>query len=437
MEVNIVKSGPCERTLKVTVSVEKVNSEFTQVYRGLQQQTSFPGFRRGKVPVPVIKKRLSNTATRKVLENLLTAGYKLALEKSEFQPIGNPQLLTDSRPQEGTNLSFDLRVEVLPEINLGKYKGLRVEQKVSRPTEGDIEKELELLRQRHAWLVDTITGAVRENDFLTIDYEVFSAPHREPVPGAGQENKKLKGLSGKDKIITIDKNSFFGLAGQLIGMKLNELKEIPFTFPDNISEEGLRGQKVLFKVKVKQIKEKKIPEINDEFARELNQPTIDQLKEKIRAQLQEGLEAESKQQLQTTLLKEIIKNSPFPVPESLVKQELDWLVKRQQEYLINQGQQPERIGLTEEVLRQRLREKAEFQVKVEMVVRQIAKEENIEVSEEEINSYIQTSLAKVQREDLKKDLGEYYTRSRNSLKENLLREKTLDFLIKNSRIKHK
>lgn len=429
MEVNIVKSGPCERTLKVTVPVEKVNAEFTQVYRGLQQQTSFPGFRRGKVPVPVIKKRLSNTATRKVLENLLTAGYKLALEKSEFQPIGNPQLLTDSRPQEGTNLSFDLRVEVLPEINLGRYKGLRVEQKVSRPTAGDIEKELELLRQRHAWLVDTTTGAVRENDFVTIDYEVF--------PASGQENKKLKGLSGKDKVITIDKNSFFGLAGQLVGMKLNELREIPFTFPDNISSNALRGQKVLFKVKVKQIKEKKLPELNDEFARELNQQTVDQLKEKIRAQLQEGLEAESKQQLQTTLLKEIIKNSPFPVPESLVKQELDWLVKREQEYLIKRGQQPERIGLTEEVLRQRLREKAEFQVKVEMVVRQIAKEENIEVSEEEINSYIQTSLAKVQREDLKKDLGEYYTRSRNSLKENLLREKTLDFLIKNSRIKHK
>ncbi|HZG60725.1 MAG TPA: trigger factor [Anoxybacillus sp.] len=412
--------------LTVEVDAEKVNEGLDAAFKKVVKKINVPGFRKGKVPRALFEKRFGvEVLYQDALDILLPEAYAKAVEETGIEPVDRPEIDIEQM-EKGKSLIFTAKVTVKPEVKLGEYKGLEVEKVDTTVTDEDVENELKRLQERHAELVVKEGGKIENGDTAVIDFEGF-------VNGEAFEGGK-----GENYSLEIGSGTFIpGFEEQLVGLEAGAETEIEVTFPEEYHAKELAGKPATFKIKVHEIKTKQLPALDDEFAKDVDEEveTLDELKAKIKQRLEEAKKNEAETTLRNTVVEKAAENAEIDIPEVMIKNETDRMLREFEQRLQMQGLNLELYyqfsGQDEAALREQMKEDAEKRVRVSLTLEAIAKAENIEVTEEDVNKELEemSKMYGIEVENLKNMLG-----SLEGIKEDLKLRKAIDFLVENSKV---
>ncbi len=426
MEVNKQELEGNMVELKVEVEEERVNEALNQAYKKVVKDVNVPGFRKGKVPRKVLEARFGKEILHKdALDFLIPRAYREAVDEAGIEPIAQPDI-NDYYIAENEPATFTAEVEVKPEVKLGEYKKLGIKRDETEVSEEDIEERLEQSREQHSQLISSDKELVEEGDYLIIDYE--GKIDGEIFPGGSAEEFSLEIGSG----------TFIpGFEEQLVGKKVGEETEITVTFPEDYNAEDLAGQEAVFTVNIKEIKEKEIPELNDDFAKEAGDfETLEELKDDIKKKIQEQKEKQAENKFKNDIVEKAVENTEVEVPDTLINNELDQMYQNLSYSLMQQGLEVDKyfeyMGIDEKEWREKNREQAAKMAKNNLILEAIAKEEGIEISEEELDNKVK-EIAEENDQDVKQVKAILQMQGQlASMKEGLRVEKTLDYLVENN-----
>ena len=412
--------------LSIEIEAEKVDNAIDLAYRKLVKEAHIPGFRKGKAPRRILERHLGKEPIfQEALDIILPDAYTKAIEDTKIEPIDRPEVQVEQF-EEGSPLKLKINVEVKPEVKLGDYKGIHVEKPVVEVAEEERDEYLEKLRERHARIVVVTEGAVEEGDTAVIDFKGYI--DGQTFAGGIADNFPLE--IGSKTLIE-------GFEDQLIGAEVGESKDVNVTFPEDYREEDLAGKDAVFKVDIKEIKRKELLPLDDEFAKDISDfDTLEELKEDIENMLKERKEKEAREKIRSEVIGKVVENAKVDVPDSLVDRRLDAHLRRLSDKLKEQNFSLEEYcnanNTTEEQIRKEYREQAEESVKTDLVLEEIAAEESIEITEDEILEEVQ-NLA--ERLDETQDNLQKTLQSKDNLEAlsyGILMDKTVKFLIDNS-----
>lgn len=414
-----------EGVLTVEVDVDTFNNALDEAFKKVVKKVNVPGFRKGKMPRPMFEKRFGvESLYQDALDILLPESYAKAVEEAGIEPVDRPEIDIETIEQ-GQPVVFTAKVTVKPEVKLGEYKGLEVERLEATVTDEEVEAELKSLQERQAELVVKEEGTVENGDTVVMDFEGFV--NNEAFEGGKAENYSLEIGSG----------SFIpGFEEQLVGLESGAEKDVEVTFPEEYHAEDLAGKPAVFKVKIHEIKGKELPELDDEFAKDVDEEveTLDALKAKTKERLETAKKQDAENHLKDTLIEKATENAEVDVPEAMVNTELDRMLQEFEQRLQMQGMNLELYfqfsGQDEEALRGQMKEDAAKRVKMNLTLEAIVKAENIEVTEEEVNSELENmaTMYNMTVDQIKQALG-----NAEGLKEDLKIRKAIDFLVENSK----
>ncbi|MRX74218.1 trigger factor [Bacillus lacus] len=425
MSVKWEKQEGNEGVLTVEVEAEQFDNALDRAFKKVVQQVSIPGFRKGKVPRSLFEKRFGvESLYQDAMDIILPEVYPQAIEEAGIDPIDRPEIDVE-QIEKGKNLIFTAKVTVKPEVKLGEYKGLEVEKEDAAVSEEEVENELKTLQERHAELVVKEEGTVAEGDTVVLDFDGYV--DGEAFEGGQAENYSLEVGSG----------SFIpGFEEQLTGLETGAEKDVEVTFPEEYHAENLAGKPAVFKVKIHEIKTKELPALDDEFAKDADEEveTLEELKAKTKARLEESKKSEVENKLRDSLVDQASDNAEVDIPEVLIDNEVNRMMGEFEQRLQMQGMNLELYfqfsGQDEEALKAQMQEDAAKRVKYNLTLEAIAKAENLEVSdsdvEEELNKMAE--MYNMPIENIKQALG-----SVDGLKEDLKIRKAIDFLVENSK----
>ena len=370
--------------LTASVEGESWKSAQKKAFNKLAKKVNLPGFRPGTAPAALVKKQISTQnilmeAIDEVAGDALSAGIK----EHDLWVVSRPSLDVESIDED--KVTFKFTISVKPEVKLGTYKGLDIKKDEVKVEDADVNAEVERLQERFADLVVKEDGKVENGDTAVIDFEGF----KDDVP--------FEGGKGDNYPLVIGSGTFIpGFEEQVLGMKLEETKEINVTFPEEYQAAELAGQPVVFKVTVHEIKEKVLPEINDDLIKQAKiegVETLEAYKEYSRKNLEEGKTREADQKFENDILTAITDASEVEIPDVMVEEETDNLMRDFAQRLQGQGFSVEQFmqitGNTEEAIRKEMATDAFNKVKVRLVLEAIAAEEKLEISEKDIEDELQ------------------------------------------------
>ncbi|HLR52829.1 MAG TPA: trigger factor, partial [Candidatus Avamphibacillus sp.] len=385
-----------------------------------------PGFRKGKVPRKIFEHRFGvESLYQDAVDIVLPDAYMKGVEETNIEPIDQPEIDIE-QIERGKALIFTANVEVKPEVTLGEYKGLEVEEQDVTVTDEDVDHELEHQREHHAELVVKEDGEVEEEDTVVIDFEGFT------------DGEAFEGGKGENHSLEIGSGQFIpGFEEQLIGKKSGDETEVELTFPEDYHAEELAGKEAVFKVQIHEIKEKELPELDDEFAKDLDEEveTLDELKKKKKEELETQKKQEAENEKRETLIEKASENAEVEIPDVMVETELDQMVNEFEQRLQMQGMTLEMYsqfsGQDKDDLKDQMRDDAKKRVKTNLTLEAIIKEEGLEVSEEDVNAELEnmSSMYNVEVEQLKQMLGG----NTNMIEQDLKFKKAIDFLVEHSK----
>lgn len=409
--------------LQVEVEVEKVKDALDLAFKKVVKNINVPGFRKGKVPRQIFESRFGvEVLYNDALDIILPTAFADAVKETGISPVDRPNIEIDQFEKDKP-LLFKATVIVKPEVELGEYKGIEVTKKDFTVKDEEIDKELEQLQNRHAEIVIVEEGTVEQGNVAVIDFEGF-------LDGVAFEGGK-----GTMYSLEIGSGSFIpGFEEQIIGMSKDEEKEIIVKFPEDYNNKDLAGKETTFKIKLHEIKRKQIPELNDEFAKDVDFETLEELKEDIRQKLEKKAEQEKDNYYKEEVIKKVTDNATLDIPEVMVANEIEKMIKDFDQQLIYQGMNLELylqyVGMNEDSLKEQFRNDATTRVKSDLVIEAIGKEEKIEVSEEEVEVEIKriSELYNRDIEEIRKILCSN-DEGIERVKADIKFKKTIDFLI--------
>lgn len=384
--------------IKVTFDKKEWAEAQDAALKRLATRVKLDGFRPGKAPVAMIKARLGKQAIYdEATDQILQKRYADIMKKAEVAPIAQPTLNIDS--VDNDNLKITILCPVKPEVELGEYKGLEVKKGRVTVAKKDIEAQVENYRHQFAELTTKENGEVAKGDTVVMDFEGFI--DGEAFEGGKAENHSLEIGSG----------SFIpGFEEQVVGMKVGEEKEIHVTFPEEYQSAELAGQEAVFKVKVHEIKTKVLPDIDDELAKDVNIDgieTLADLETYTKEQIKNKKQTEVESKFSDDIFNAVIENTPLEVPEAMIETETQTMLREVEQNLSQQGLNMELFqqltGKTMEDMKAEMSEQAEKRVKFNLILAEIAKAENIEISDEEVDDEI-------------KEIATYYGREFDEVK---------------------
>jgi len=370
--------------VEAEVAPEEVERRIEQAARELGRQLRIPGFRKGKVPAPVVIRRLGRDyVLDEALRKSLGAWYVDAIDESGITPVGEPDLNLGDLPPEGEPLSFSIEIGVRPPAKLGEYKGLEVGRREPEPDQAAIDQEIERLRDRMATL-ETVERAAENGDHVVIDY--VGELDGEPFAG-GEARDQLLEL-GSGRLIP-------GFEEQLVGTSAGDERVVEVTFPEEYVEH-LAGKQAAFQVKVTEVKAKRLPELDDDFASEAGGfDTLQELRDDIGERLKEVEEHNIEHEFERAVVDAAVAEAEIEVPSQLVHARAHEMVEDTMNALERQGISKEaylRItGRDEEALAHEAEPEAEQQLRREAVIAAVVAAEGIEPSDEELLSSLESS----------------------------------------------
>ncbi|MCR5789399.1 MAG: trigger factor [Lachnospiraceae bacterium] len=409
--------------LTIEMSAEELEKALDTSYHKNRKHINIPGFRKGKAPRVMIERMYGpeifyNDAADELINNgLMTEMY------------GNEELKVVSRPEvevvqieKGKPFIFTAVVALKPEIELGKYKGVKIEKVDAEVKDEDIDSEIEKERERNARSISVEDRPVKDGDITVIDFEGFV--DGEPFEGGSAENYSL----------TIGSGSFIpGFEDQLIGAALNEEKEINVTFPEDYSAEHLAGKDAMFRVTVREIKEKELPELDDEFASEVSEfDTMEEYIASLRESLKERKEKEARAEKENRLLEAIVKDSKMDIPDAMVDEQANRMMEEYAGRLSGQGLTLDQYfmftGLNKEKFIEQTRPSARRRIETSLVLEEVIKQEGFTVSDEDYENELKRMATEYDMEldRFKEMLDE---NSRAPIEEDIKLQKAIDLII--------
>ena len=410
-------------TLKIEISPEEYSAAVKKAYNKNKKRFSIQGFRKGKVPKKIIEAHYGKGVfTEDAIEIVFPNAYKQALIDTAITPVTHPDLEQIEKISEEEGATFIVKVGVKPEIVLGDYEGAEIESMEPVISEEEIMAELEKTQEQNARLVTLEEGEVKDGSTVTIDYEGFL--NGEPFIG-GKDT---------DYDLIIGSGSFIpGFEEQLIGSKSDEDIDINITFPEEYHDENLKGKDVVFKVKIKGIREKELPKIDDEFAKDSSE--FDTLAE-MKADIEKALENSKKEQLKGAAEKKVvdyaIDNAKFDVPALMIEEEVSRNLENFEQQMSQQGLSLEDYfkytNTKLEDFRNNQKKEAERNIRIELVLAQISEIKNIEVSEEELDQEIK-NFANAYGKDFEEYKSSLQERMIEYIEANVKRRKTVEMML--------
>jgi len=415
-----------EVKLEFKVEAEKFDAAIQTVYKKNAKYFNIPGFRKGKAPFKMVEKTYGiQIFYEDAFNEVAGPAYEEGLKENNVEAVSKPEI-DIVQIEAGKELIFTAVVQTKPEVKLGKYKGIEIKKIEYNVSDEDVEHELGHMAEKNARIVSVEDRAVEKDDITIIDFEGF-------VDGTAFEGGK-----GENYELTIGSNTFIpGFEDQIIGMKIDEEREINVKFPEEYFSENLSGKDAMFKVKLHEIKKKELPEINDELAKDISEfDTLDELKASIRTKQEEQNKTKAKYETEDAVIEAVCKNAEVEIPSGMIETETDNMEQDISTRLSYQGMQLEQylqmMGKTKQEFRNEYKEQAEKQVKSRLVLEAVAKEADVKVSEEEISAKIKEMAANYgQKEEAVKDNPHLIKYVEDSLKS----EKTIEFLVSNAKIK--
>ena len=381
-------------TAKLTIEVpaEELDQAIMKAYNKNKGKFNIPGFRKGKVPYAMVEKMYgAGVFYEDAANDLIPGAYADAAEESELEIVARPEISV-TQIEKGKPFIFEAEVTLKPEVKLGKYKGIKVEEMDVTVTDEEIEAELDKVKEQNARLVAVDDRAVEDGDQTTIDFEGFV------------DGEAFEGGKGEDYPLTIGSHAFIDtFEEQLIGKKIGEEVEVNVTFPENYQAENLAGKPAMFKVTVKEIKVKEYPEVDDDFAQDVSEfDTLAEYKEDIKKNLEEKKEKEAKADKESKVIEAIVKDAQMDIPEKMIEAQSQQMVEEFAQNIAMQGisfeQYMQFTGTTLEQLTEQVKPQAQARVESSLVLDAVVKAENIEATDEEFNKEIADMAEKYQME---------------------------------------
>lgn len=413
--------------LEVEVDAERVAAALDKAFQKVVKKANVPGFRKGKVPRPIFEARFGvESLYQDAIDILLPEVYSEAVEQTDIFPVDRPEVDIEQF-EKGQAFKFKAKVIVKPEVKLGDYKGVEVPAANVEVSEDELNEELTRLQERHAELVVIDEEAAKQGDTVVIDFDGS-------VDGVPFEGGKAERYS-----LELGSNTFIpGFEDQVIGLATGDFKDVIVTFPENYQAEELANKEAVFKVKVHEIKRKELPALDDEFAKDVSEfDTLDEFKSDLKKQLADRKSKEAEAEREKVLVDKVGENAEVEIPEAMVQSEVQNMVRDFDNRLRAQGMNLDMFlgfsGQTVEDLKEQMKVDAEKRVRNNLVLEQIAKAENIDASEEEINKELQDMADAYKRspEEIRNILAA--NGSLGSLREDVLLRKTIQFLIANAK----
>ncbi|MES9684243.1 trigger factor [Bacillus sp. AFS001701] len=366
--------------LTVEVEASEVDKGLDAAFKKVVKTINVPGFRKGKLPRPIFEQKFGIEALyNDALDVILPEAYSKAVVEVGIEPVDRPEVDVEQM-EKGKTLIFKAKVTVKPEVKLGEYKGLEVEEMDATVTDEDVQAELTTLQERQAELVVKEDGTVENGNTAVIDFEGF-------VDGVAFEGGK-----GENYPLEIGSGSFIpGFEEALIGTKSGVETDVNVTFPEEYHSAELAGKAATFKVTVHEIKAKELPELNDEFAKDVNDEveTLEELKAKIKNDLVESKKSQAEGSLRDALVQKAAENAEIEIPDVMFESQVDRMVKDFEQRIAQQGLNLELYyqftGTKEEDLRAQMRQDAEARVRIDLTIDAIIEAEKIDATEEEMN----------------------------------------------------
>ncbi|MGN1171988.1 MAG: trigger factor [Lachnospiraceae bacterium] len=430
MSVQVEKLEKNMAKLTIEVPAEELEKAIQSAYQKNKGKISVPGFRKGKVPRQLIEKMYGKEVFYEDAANeLLPTAYEQAVEECTEEIVSSPKIEV-TQIEAGKPFIFTAEVALKPEVKLGKYKGVKVEKQDTTVTDEEITAELDKERESNARTIEVTDRAVKDGDIATIDFEGF-------VDGVAFEGGK-----GENYPLTIGSGSFIpGFEEQLIGKNKDEEVEVNVTFPEDYHAEDLKGKAALFKVTIKEIKEKEIPELDDEFASEVSEfDTLDEYKADIKAKLTEKKEKDAKNAKEEAVIDAIIADAAMEIPEAMLETQQRQIVQDFAQRLQMQGLSLEQYfqftGLDSAKMLEQVKPQAERKIKSRLVLEAIVAAENIQASDEDYEEELKRmgEVYNMEVDKVKEMLGDN-EKAIGQIKEDLAITKAVEFVVKEAKEK--
>ncbi len=416
-----------EVKLKITVEAEKFDEAIKKVYFKSAKYFNIPGFRKGKAPMQIVEKYYGKEIFFEDAFNEV-AGEALeeAVKENKLEVVSRPDIEV-TQIEKGKDLIFTAIMQTKPEAELGKYKGIEIKKIEYNVSDEDINHELGHMQEHNSRLISIEDRPVESGDIATIDFEGF-------VDGVAFEGGKAENHD-----LEIGSNTFIpGFEDQIIGMKIDEEKDINVKFPEEYFSKELAGKDATFKVKVHEIKKKELPKLDDEFAKDVSEfDTLKELKEDIKAKKEKQNEERAKYETQDAVIKAVCENIKVEIPSGMIEMEIDNMLKDIENRLSYQGLKLEQylqmMGKTQEEMRKEYEPQAIEAIKSRLALEAVIKAEKIKATDKEIEEKMKEMAKNYGKENDEEFLKNENVK--NYVKQGLESEKAINFLVENAKIK--
>ena len=427
MKVTLEKEKENLVKLDITIPAKDAADAYNAAVKTISQYVNIDGFRKGKAPRQVVERHVGTERIKQqAIEHLMPKAIQEAVKENSLDLITQPYI-TSYDFEIGKDLQVVAKAELRPEVTLGDYKGLTVEVEDSPIAQDAQEKSIQNLLNQHSTLEIVTDRPTIETDTAVIDFEGFA------------NGEKIKGGDAKNYPLDLAHSNFIpGFAEQLVGKNLNDEFEIKVTFPEQYHDEKLKGQPATFKIKINEIKERKVPELNDEFAQKVGPfKTLDELKADVQKYLDNQRERTNKTNSENAVFAKVVDAAKVEIPESMIEREVNSLKEEYKQRFAMQGINWDNIVKSqgEDELLKNLHEDAKVRIKNSLVIDKIAKSENIKLEQKDLEEKFSQLAAAygMQTKDLIQQIG------RNpevlaSISQQAMNDKVRDFLMNNNKV---
>lgn len=414
-------------TLKITVGSEAFENACKQAYNKNKGQFNIPGFRKGKATRAVIEKMYGEGIFfEDAIDIVFPEAYRNAVEELKLEVIDRPSLDIEEIGK-GKDLVMVINVQVKPEVKLGEYKGLEVKEVSAEVTEEDVEAEIKKMQEQNARMVTVEDRPVSDKDSILLNF-------CGSVDGVEFEGGKAENYS-----LVVGSNTFIpGFEEQLIGMNAGDSKDVVVTFPEDYHSEDLKGKEAVFAVEINEIKEKQLPQIDEEFVKDTTEfETLEELKSDIRTKAAESKKKSAEDAMKNEVVEKLAENIEVEIPEVMVKNEVDNMLKDFENNLRYQGMDLntyyQYTGTSKEILEDQMKEDAEKRVRISLAVDAVSKSEGVEATEEDMEAEYK-KMADIYKLEVEKIKEIFQNSQDEAIKSTIVARKTVDLLLENAKL---
>jgi len=433
MNTKIEDIDSCKKKIKFDIAFKDYQAKVQSSYLTLARQVKVPGFRPGKAPMSMLEKRFGPNVKKEVMTQLVSERLAEVIEEKGFRSVSPPKIL-EVEAEEGTDISVSASVEIVPEFKINDYSKVEIPIEITRVTDEDVNQAINYQRERQGTKVQVLDRPVEDKDFVKLDFN------------GTLNGEAFEGGKGSDHIVQIGSEYLLkDMGNQLIGMSVDEEKDIPVQIPENYSSnKSIAGKEVIFHVSLKGIQKNQLPELNDDFAKNLEPKdkfaSLEDMKLQIRSQLEEHARGDAHREAKKIVAKKITEMNPIEVPEGLVEEQIKHMVvqalkKEQQAKNQTESINEEEIHVTDSQNKEH-RENAIQLLQQELVLDQLASNLNIKIDESELNAEVNNMvrmLGETNAHKMKKQWEQNGVLAR--LQSRIKRDKTLDAVMKEVQIK--